>query len=81
MVHKKEPDFKEALELTLRLLGTPANTWNCTLYALRSMVHHMVFAQNPTYSFKEGFGTPDLSLPFHIAVHVHTVKYDLVDTG
>ena len=79
MVHKIEPDFKEALELTLRLLGTPAKTWNSTLYALKSMVHHMVFAQNPTYSFKDGFGTPNLSLPFHITDHVDTVKDDLVD--
>ncbi|MFA4996436.1 MAG: recombinase family protein [Patescibacteria group bacterium] len=63
---KKAPNFNEALGLTLKLLGTPAETWKNSNRDTKIMLHNMIFTENPTYSVKEGFGTPKLSLPFHI---------------
>jgi hypothetical protein len=43
LANKKEPDFEEALSLTLRLLGTPAETWNNAGQELKTMIHTMIF--------------------------------------
>lgn len=77
--NKKEPDFEEALELTLQLLGTPAITWEKSGQELKTMLHGMIFETNPSYSLKGGFGTPRLSLPFSIKRHLMAIKNDLVD--
>ena len=72
---KKEPNFYEALNLALNLLGTPAKIWKKADLKLKIMIHNMIFEENPTYSLKTGFGTPKLSLPFCI----NTLKNLLVD--
>jgi len=64
--NKKEPNFEEALNLTLRLLGTPAETWKNADREQKIMVQKLIFEENPKYSHKNGFGTPKLSLPFYI---------------
>ena len=64
--NKKEPNFDEALDLALKFIGTPAETWKKPDRKLRNLVHSLIFVENPRYSLKTGFGTPKLSLPFHI---------------
>jgi hypothetical protein len=78
---KKEPDFEEALSLTLRLLGTPAETWEKVGLELKTMVHNMIFTENPKYTLQTGFGTPSLSLPYTIKDHVTTVNEELVEVA
>lgn len=62
--NKNEPDFEEALNLTLKFLGTPAETWKLSGKETKIMLHNMIFRENPKYSLNNGFGTPKLSLPF-----------------
>jgi len=76
---KKTPELNEALDLTLKLLGTPAETWKNSDKPTKIMLHGMIFAENPRYSVKTGFGTPKLSLPFHIKRYICGSDIDLVD--
>jgi len=39
----------------------------------------MIFSENPTYSVKNGFGTPKLSLPFLIKQYIADLKSNLVE--
>jgi len=77
--NKKAPDFDEALNLTLKFLGTPAQTWKNSDKAMKSIIHNMIFTENPSYSVKTGFGTPKLSLPFHIKRLLGAKSNDLVE--
>ena len=77
--NKKEPNFKEALNLTLRLLGTPAETWKSVSLEKKNLVHKLIFTENPKYSFLRGFGTIKLSLPFYIKDYVTGQNDVLVD--
>ena len=77
--NKKRPELKEALALTLKFLGTPAETWQNALGELKNMVHGMIFEVNPSYSLQTGFGTPRLTLPFSIKGDLVAIKNDLVD--
>lgn len=81
MVNKKEPNFEEALTLTLKLLGTPAETWENVGQELKTMIHNMIFMENPKYALKTGFGTPSLSLPFSIKDHIVGQKGELVEVA
>jgi len=76
--NKKEPNFEEALNLTLKFLGTPAETWKKADRNLKNMVHNMIFQENPGYCAETGFGTPKLSLPFSIKYYIVGKKSDLV---
>ena len=76
---KKEPNFEEALDLALKMLGTPAETWNSKRLKLKTLLHGLIFPVNPSYSLKGGFGTPSLSLPFYIKDHLGTEKSIMVD--
>ena len=79
LTNKKDPNIEEILDLALKLLGTPAETWQNVLKDLKTMVHNMIFAVNPTYSLKDGFGTPLLTLPFSIKQHTADINNDLVE--
>ena len=77
--NKKTPEFSEALNLTLRFLGTPAETWNNSSKQVKILLHNMIFTENLRYSLKGGFGTPKLSLPFGIKQALCVKKNNLVD--
>lgn len=79
--NKKEPDFAEALRLVLKFLGTPAETWSNAVRELKTLVHSMIFEENPKYALQTGFGTPSLSLPFLIKEHVSDVNCELVEVA
>ncbi len=76
---QKTPDISEALKLTLKFLGTPAETWKNSSKQLKIVLHNMIFSENPEYCLNTGFGTPKLSLPFHINDHIGGGNGDLVD--
>lgn len=76
---KKEPNFAEALKLTLKFLGTPAETWKKADKERKIMVHRLIFTENPKYSHINGFGTPKLSLPFYINRLLTGSQIGLVD--
>ena len=78
--NKKTPDINTALNLMLKFLGTPAKTWKNASKQLKVIIHNMIFAENPRYSLNTGFGTPILSLPFHIKEHIDGQNGDLVDS-
>lgn len=77
--NKKEPNFEEALNMTLKLLGTPAETWQHSEKEVKTMVHNMIFEENPKYCLTNGFGTPRLSPPFGLKSLYDAMKYGLVD--
>ncbi len=77
--NKKTPDVNAALNLMLRFLGTPAETWKNSSKQLKIVIHNMIFAENPKYCLNTGFGTPILSLPFHIKEYIDPENDDLVD--
>jgi len=78
---KNEPNLEEALNLTLRLLGTPGETWRNAVGEHKTMVHNMIFTENPKYSVKTGFGTPSLSLPFTIKHYAYGTNLELVEVA
>lgn len=77
--NKKQPNFEEALDMTLQFLGTPAETWQHSSKELKTMVHNMIFEENPKYSLKGGFGTPRLTLPFGLKDVIRAFNLDLVE--
>ena len=80
--NKKEPNFEEALNLTLKFIGTPAETWKNADRERKIMVQKLIFEENPKYSFKNGFGTPKLALPFYVNQLFgvkKTANFDLVE--
>lgn len=79
--NKKDPDFEEALDLALKFLGTPAETWRKPNRDLKILVHNMIFEENPKYSLKTGFGTPKLTLPFSLKQYFLPNKSSMVDRG
>lgn len=66
---KKVPDITEALDLLLRLVGTPAETWIKASSEAKNLLYNMIFSEPLRYSLATGFGTPKLSLPFSINEH------------
>jgi len=79
--NKKEPDLNEALKLTLKFLGTPADAWKKSDREGKNMVHNMIFEENPAYSANRGFGTPRLSLPFYIKYYILDENGGLVEVA
>ncbi len=77
--NKKDPNFEEALKLTLEFLGTPAKTWENTRRELKTMVHSMIFTENPKYSLKTGFGTPRITLPWGLKHYTRDENSRLVE--
>lgn len=77
--NKKDPNFEEALDLALKFLGTPAETWRKPNKELKILVHNMIFEENPKYSLKTGFGTPKLTLPFSVKQYFLAKKSSMVD--
>ena len=77
--NKKDPNFEEILDLALKFLGTPAQTWKKADGKLKKLIHSLIFEENPRYSFKMGFGTPKLSLPFYIKHYVMGQGNELVE--
>jgi len=78
--NKKIPDFEEALQLMLNFIGTPAESWKKANLEQKILLHKLIFTENPTYSLKTGFGTPNLSVPFYIKEHVEFQIYCMVDS-
>jgi len=79
--NKKTPDANEALRLLFKFLGTPAIAWKYSSKQLKITLHNMIFTENPSYSVNTGFGTPKLSLPFHINEHIGSNDDDLVEVA
>lgn len=77
--HKKMPKFEEALDLALRFLGTPAETWKKSDRNFKIMIHNLIFEENPKYALSTGFGTPSLSLPFALKKSTFNDNNGLVD--
>ena len=76
---QKAPDFDEALSLTLRLLGTPSETWIYSDTQAKVVLHNLIFTEKLSYSVNTGFGTPKLSLPFLLKELVPASKGEMVD--
>ncbi len=77
--NKKEPNFEEALDMTLRFLGTPAETWLHSEKEAKAMVHNMIFEENPRYSLTNKFGTPRVSPPFGLKELFGEMNFGVVD--
>ena len=56
----------EAIDEVLDFIGTPAKYWNKTNLEGKFMLHNLIFIANPKYDNQNGFGTPEVSLPFKI---------------
>jgi seryl-tRNA synthetase len=76
--NKKEPNCEEALDLTLKFLGTPGEYWENADPETRILIHRLVFPENPAYSFQNGFGTPKLSVPFYLKHYIADSKSTMV---
>ncbi len=73
--------FKEALNEVLDFVGTPAKYWNTADLAGKLMVHRLVFTENPYFDSQNGFGTPQISLPFEVKALIDGSKNHLVEMG
>lgn len=56
----------EAIAEVLHFVGTPADYWQKTNQEGKYMLHNLIFTANPVYDDQDGFGTPEISLPFTI---------------
>ncbi len=77
--NKKNPEFQSALDLALKFLGTPAETWRKASKDLKILLHNMIFEENPTYSLNNGFGTVKLTLPFTLKQYFLPKNSRMVD--
>ncbi len=75
----KIPNMGEAIDHTLRFLGTPAETWLASDRNTKITLHSMIFAENPSYSVKDGFGTVKVSLPFLLTDQICVPEGTMVD--
>ena len=57
---------EEAISEVLDFLGTPVDYWEKTNLEGKFMMHNLIFTANPMYNAQNGFGTPEISLPFTI---------------
>ena len=55
-----------AIAEVLDFLGTPDEYWQKTNLQGKFMVHDLIFTSNLMYDAQNGFGTPEISLPFTI---------------
>ncbi len=76
---KKSPNIDEALKLALNFIGTPDEQWKKSVKEQRILLHNLIFVDNPKYSANNGFGTPNLSLPFYIKHYAMGQKNGLVE--
>lgn len=56
----------DAISEVMDFLGTPADYWQKTNLEGKFMVHDLIFTANLMYDAQNGFGTPEISLPFTI---------------
>ena len=56
----------DAIAEVLHFVGTPADYWQKTNLEGKYMLHKLIFTANPRYDAQNGFGTPEISLPFTI---------------
>ena len=69
---KKQPiaenylNCADAISEVLDFLGTPADYWQKSNLDGKFMVHNLIFTANPRFDLQNGFGTPEISLPFTI---------------
>ncbi len=69
---KKQPtadkylNCEDAISEVLHFLGTPADYWQKSNLDGKFMVHNLIFNENPLFDLQNGFGTPEISLPFTI---------------
>ena len=57
---------ENAISEVLDFLGTPADYWQKTNLQGKFMVHDLIFTNNLMFDAQNGFGTPEISLPFTI---------------
>lgn len=57
---------KEAISEVLHFIGTPSDYWQKTNLEGKFMVHDLIFTANLMFDAQNGFGTPEISLPFTI---------------
>jgi len=63
-------DETRVIKLVFDFIGTPSKYWLNTDLEGKQMLHKMIFLKNPCYDATNGFGTPELSLPFTIKQHL-----------
>lgn len=56
--------FAQMFELALRFLASPCEFWESGRFDLQRVVLRLAFSERLAYCRKEGFRTPELSLPF-----------------
>lgn len=85
LVFKKQPlaadylNCEDAISEVLHFLGTPADYWQKANLEGKFMVHNLLFRENPTFDLQNGFGTPEVSLPFAIKDAIYNDVSSMVD--
>ncbi|HOX41111.1 MAG TPA: recombinase family protein [bacterium] len=64
--NKKEPHYSEFLSRVLAMIEKPAEAWKKSDLKTKTMIHNMIFAENPKYTFQDGFMEPKLTKIFRI---------------
>ena len=59
-------NFDMAISEVLYFVGTPWEYWENADPERKSIIHSMVFIERPSYNSQDGFGTPEVSLPFQL---------------
>ena len=84
---KKQPmaenylNCEDAISEVLHFIGTPADYWQKSNLDGKFMVHNLIFTENPTFNLQNGFGTPEISLPFTIKGAFSDSASSMVDKG
>ena len=69
----------KAITEVLDFLGTPLKYWEKTNLEGKFMMHNLIFLDNPKFDLQNGFGTPEISLPFTIKDAFSTASSRRVD--
>ena len=59
-------NYDEALNEVKDFLGTPAEFWKKSGLEGKFMIHNLIFLEKLSFDLQNGFGTPEISLPFTI---------------
>ena len=75
---KPRGTFEEIFELSMRFLGNPYKLWTYGSLEEKRLVLKLTFARNLAYVRKQGFRTPNLSMPFKLLSKIPSADFKMV---
>ncbi len=79
--NKKQPHFEEALREVFDFVRTPDKYWEEGDIEAKKLIQALIFPVNPKYDKQNGFGTPEIALPFRLKQLSGYPKSQLVEVA